>query len=101
MSQFSTVSIPQPKNWQDFERHSRLLFERSLSDPHTQNNGRVGQKQDGVDIWGRRGGGNGPLVGIQCKGKDSDYGGSVTQAELRRELKKTEKFRPALKEFIL
>ena len=78
-----------------------MLFEYALHDPATQNNGRSGQRQHGVDIFGRRGGGSGPLVGIQCKGKDSDYGEVVTDAELRREVKKTEKFRPELKEFIL
>jgi len=77
------------------------LFEYALGDPATQNNGRPGQRQHGVDIYGRRGGGPGPLVGVQCKGKDGDYGGVVTEAELRREVKKTEKFQPALSEFVL
>jgi tetratricopeptide (TPR) repeat protein len=101
MTDFTSVSIRPPKDWQAFERHSRLLFEYVLSDPSTQNNGRSGQRQYGVDVFGGRGGGAGPLVGIQCKGKDGDYGEVVTEAELRREVKKTEKFRPELKEFIL
>jgi tetratricopeptide (TPR) repeat protein len=100
MTDFSSVSIPQPKDWQAFERHSRLLFECSLGDPHTQNNGRSGQPQHGVDIFGRRAS-TGDMVGIQCKGKDVDYGGEVTNAELRREVTKTEKFQPSIKEFIL
>ena len=100
MTDFTSVSIPPPKDWQAFERHSRLLFELSLGDSHTQNNGRTGQPQHGVDIFGRRGG-DGNLVGIQCKGKDADYGGAVTNAELRREVKKSEKFRPPISEFIL
>lgn len=101
MTDFTSVSVRAPKDWQAFERHSRLLFEYSLGDPATQNNGRQGQAQHGVDIWGRRGGGDGPLVGIQCKGKDADYHGAVTKAELRREVKKSTAFRPSLKEFIL
>jgi hypothetical protein len=101
MTDFSSVSIPSPSNWQDFERNTRLLFEYSLRDPHTQNNGRQGQQQHGVDVFGRRGGGNGPLVGVQCKGKDADYGGEVTEAELRDEVKKSETFQPPLEEFIL
>jgi tetratricopeptide (TPR) repeat protein len=100
MTDFTNVSLPQPKNWQDFERLSRLLFEYVLGDPATQNNGRIGQPQAGVDIFGRRGG-DGPQVGVQCKGKDVDYGGVVTEAELRHEVKNSEKFRPALSEFIL
>jgi tetratricopeptide (TPR) repeat protein len=100
MTDFTSVSIPQPKDWPAFERHSRVLFEYSLGDPHTQNNGRPGQRQHGVDIFGRRGG-NGALVGVQCKGKDADYGGAVTEAELKQEVEKTKKFKPVLDEFIL
>ena len=92
MTDFTSASIRPPKDWQAFERHSRLLFEYALGDPATQNNGRSGQGHHGVDIFGRRGGGTGPLVGIQCKGKDRDYGDVVTEAELRREVKKTQKF---------
>jgi hypothetical protein len=95
MTDFTSVSIPPPKDWQAFERHSRVLFEYSLGDPHTQNNGRQGQPQHGVDIYGRRRG-NGALVGVQCKGKDNDYGGTVSDAELSREVKKTEKFVPPI-----
>jgi tetratricopeptide (TPR) repeat protein len=101
MTDFTSVSIRPPRDWQAFERHSRLLFEYALRDPTTQNNARPGQRQHGVDIFGRRGGGTGPLVGIQCKGKDSDYGGIVTEAELLREVKNTQKFQPDIKEFIL
>jgi tetratricopeptide (TPR) repeat protein len=101
MSDFAATSISPPKDWQAFERKSRLLFELSLRDPHTQNNGRTGQPQHGVDIFGRRGGAVGPYVGVQCKGKDRDYGKPVTERELRDEVKKSEDFRPPLREFIL
>jgi hypothetical protein len=101
MTDFSSISIPPPSNWQDFERLTRLLFEHSLGDPQAQNNGRQGQRQHGVDVYGHRGGGDGPLVGVQCKGKDADYGGEVTETELREEVKKSASFKPPLKEFIL
>jgi Restriction endonuclease len=101
MTDFTSVEIPKPKDWQAFERHCRLLFERSLSDPAVQNNGRPGQRQHGVDVFGRRDGGSGPQVGVQCKGKDSDYGGEVTETELKREVERTKKFEPPLDEFIL
>ena len=86
MADYSSVSIPPPKNWQDFERHCRVLFERILNDPSTCLNGRHGQQQNGVDIWGRRGGSGGHYVGVQCKGKDSNFGKKVTESELRREV---------------
>jgi hypothetical protein len=101
MPDFSSVSIPRPKDWQAFERQSRLLFELVLRDPGTQNNGRQGQGQHGVDIFGREGGGDGRLVGIQCKGKDADYGRAVTETELIREVGKTKAFQPPLTRFVL
>jgi hypothetical protein len=51
MADFTSVSLSAPKDWQAFERHARLLFESILGDPHTQNNGRSGQAQHGVDIF--------------------------------------------------
>lgn len=98
---FSSTSFPRPKDWQLFERQARVLFECIFGDPQTQTHGRGGQRQDGVDIYGRRDGGKGRLVGIQCKGRDADYGGPVTENELKKEVQKTEKFKPALEEFIL
>ncbi len=97
MTDFSSVSIPAPKDWQAYERHSRVLWACVLKDPLTQNNGTSGQRQHGVGIFGNRGGTGGPLVGIQCKGKDGHYGKKVTDKELRAEVKKTEKFSPPLK----
>jgi tetratricopeptide (TPR) repeat protein len=101
MTDHTSVSIPPPKDWPAFERNARLLFELSLKDPAVQNNGVSGQRQHGVDIFGRRGGGTGPQVGIQCKGKNADYGGRVTEKELRAEVEKTRKFVPPLDEFVL
>jgi hypothetical protein len=42
MTDITSVSFPPPKDWQAFERHSRVLFEHSLGDPQTQTNGRPG-----------------------------------------------------------
>ena len=101
MTDFSSISIPKPLNWQDFERNCRILFGYILNDPCAQLNGRSGQRQNGVDIWGRRGAQGTNWVGVQCKGKNADYGHDVTEKELRTEVKKALKFRPTLKEFIL
>jgi tetratricopeptide (TPR) repeat protein len=101
MTDFSSISIPKPLNWQDFERNCRVLFECILDDPNTQLNGRSGQPQNGVDIWGRRGGQGTLWVGVQCKGKDGDYGREVTEKELRAEVKKASNFMPTLSEFII
>ena len=101
MTDYSSVNIPPPKDWQAFERKIRLLFEHSLGDPHTQNNGRVGQPQHGVDVYGKRGGATGHYVGVQCKGKDSNYGGAVKKAELEAEVEASAQFNPEIREFII
>jgi hypothetical protein len=101
MNNFSATSFPRPKHWQDFERKSCILFSCVLNDPLIQLHGRGGQEQDGVDIVARRGGVDGPLVGVQCKGKDHQYGAKITHAELEEEVEKTKKFKPPLDEFTM
>lgn len=101
MTEHSSASIRPPKDWQDFERNSRILFECILNDIHVQMNGRTGQAQHGVDIYGRKDGQGRSWIGVQCKGKDAEYGGSVTEKELRTEVEKTRNFTPALSQFFL
>jgi len=96
MADYSSVSIPPPKNWQDFERHCRVLFASIFNDPSPSLNGRTGQPQHGVDIWGRRGGSGDHYFGIQCKGKNSNYGGKVTKSELRKEVENAHNFTPPI-----
>jgi predicted ATPase len=93
-------SIPRPKDWQAFERNARVLFACILDDPLAQTNGRSGQRQCGVDIYGTRKE-SGALVGIQCKGKDANFGRAVSTTELRSEVAEAKNFNPALDEFIL
>jgi thioredoxin-like negative regulator of GroEL len=95
----SSVTLPKPKLWQDFETHTRELFASVLNDPNTQKNGRSGQKQHGVDIYGYRDGRVDCLVGVQCKDKMEE--GEVTEQELRAELEKAKHFKPTISEFIL
>ncbi len=92
----SSTSLPKPKNWQDFENKMRELIACVLDYPNTQQNGRSGQKQNGVDIYGYRN--SDCLVGIQCKKK---FENSVTEKELRDEVIKAKAFKPRISEFIL
>lgn len=92
----SNRSLPKPETWQDFELHTWLLFRAELNDPATEQNGRQGQAQHGVDVYGRRNGKN--WVGVQCKQK-MDKG--VSEAELRDEVTKAKSFDPKISEFIL
>jgi hypothetical protein len=93
---FSSNSLPKPKNWQDFETQIRELFACVLNDPNTQKNGRSGQEQNGVDVYGYRT--EHCLVGVQCKQKLEKQ---VTDEELLAEVNKAKNFKPKISEFFL
>jgi tetratricopeptide (TPR) repeat protein len=97
VSSLFNISLPKPKDWQDFERKTRELFACVLADPNAQMNGRSGQPQNGVDIWGYRNEDRSILVGVQCK----KSGDEIEIAELEAELEKAKGFRPLISEFIL
>lgn len=96
----SSYHLPAPADWQAFERLTRDLFSSVWADPRAQLNGRTGQPQAGVDVFGTNlltGG----LEGAQCKGKDARYGHSVTVDELQDEVKKALTFTPRLTHYYL
>ena len=95
-----SLQLPPPANWQDFESLCCDLWREIWRDPNTQKNGRKGQLQYGVDIFGQ------PhqkslWAGVQCKGKDSYTDKILTDKEVRREAKKAKKFKPRLSQFII
>jgi tetratricopeptide (TPR) repeat protein len=94
----STLKVPPPEDWQDFERNMRDLFEAHWNATATMH-GRGGQAQDGVDFYGQPDG-NG-YHGVQCKDRDGRVGAKVTEAQLKAEIAKATEFRPALVHFIL
>lgn len=96
----SSYHLPAPADWQAFERLSRDLFSAHWNDPRAQANGRGGQPQAGVDVFGINSR-TGKLEGVQCKGKDARYGHSVEVAELREEVAKALTFKPALSHYYL
>lgn len=100
MSSFINQQINPPENWQDFEKLCAALWSEIWSDPNTRMHGRRGQKQHGIDVYGRIDG-SGDWQGVQCKGKDVRYGSQVTEAELKAEVKKAKKFNPRIKAFVL
>lgn len=63
-------------------------------------NGRSGQPQHGVDVFGKRSAAD-KFSGVQCKGKGGRYGHQVTEAELKEEVGKAKTFSPPLGEWIL
>lgn len=90
--------IQRPENWQDFESLCKMLWGEIWQCDEIQKNGRSGQGQRGVDVYGI------PVnevayYGIQCKGKDDYLDVNFTTTEIDIELTKAQKFKPLLKKF--
>ncbi len=60
-----SMKIPVSKDWQEFESLVRDAMTLRWNSPNLQKNGRPGQAQQGVDVWGPDE--IGRRVGIQCK----------------------------------
>ncbi|WP_156941668.1 hypothetical protein [Mesorhizobium sp. WSM2561] len=88
--------INAPSKWQTFEDLSCALFAEVWRDPTAQKNGRIGQPQHGVDVYGSPEWKPGTYFGVQCKGKDQGFGGKPTKAQFDIELGKAEAFAPPL-----
>lgn len=93
--------IPRPKYWQEFEDLCLALFKAVWKDPLAQKNGRIGQLQQGVDVWGAVDNVRVRFQGVQCKGKDESLGSKVTKSELVEEIAKAENFAPPLEHWVL
>ncbi|MGX5843702.1 hypothetical protein ACWGTI_23570 [Mesorhizobium sp. ArgA1] len=93
---FIDKQIAPPKSWEKFEELIRALFANIWGDPLAQMNGRTGQKQHGVDVYGTPTDTPGTFHGVQCKGKGGNYRAKATTAEFDTELAKAEKFLPGL-----
>lgn len=94
------LNLPHPSNWSDFQDLCFLLWKEMWRDPNAHHNGRNGQSQNGVDIWGKEVF-DLDYTGIQCKGKNKNYGSQLTTDEIDKECKKAVNFQPGLKSFIM
>ena len=88
-----------PEHWQDFEDLCKKLWGEIWKCPSIKKNGRVGQSQHGVDVYGIP---NCEMdyCGIQCKGKDDYTKAQLTEDEIDQEIQKALTFEPKLKRFI-
>jgi hypothetical protein len=100
MPLLSEMELPCPKNWQEFETLCLALWKEIWNDPNAQKNGRSGNPQKGVDIFGQPKSGS-HFHGVQCKGRDNFTNQKVTGSELRKEIEKAERFKPAITHFVL
>jgi hypothetical protein len=98
-------TLRRPANWQDFESLCKKLWGEIWNCPEIQKNGRLGQDQSGVDVFGMPNNED-SYYGIQCKGKteynDEQYNHpQFTEKEINEEIKKAKNFKPSLKKFYL
>lgn len=78
------VQIPKPKNWEDFEDLCHRLWRSMWGDPNACKNGRPGQAQHGVDVWGKPYYAN-KYNAVQCKLKNQSIGNALTIETVREE----------------
>lgn len=92
----ASLSLRRPNNWQDFETLCKKLWGEIWNCPEIKKNGRAGQTQHGVDVYGIPFGEDN-YYGIQCKGKDEYTNKQFTEEEIKNEVKKAKSFQPSLK----
>lgn len=92
-------TIRKPENWQDFESLCKKLWGEIWECHSIKKNGRNGQAQHGVDVYGVPTG-ESEYFGIQCKGKDDYSQAELTIKEIDEEILKAIEFKPPLKHFI-
>lgn len=94
------TQIQPPANWQDFETLCKKLWGEIWNCSDTiKKNGRLGQEQCGVDVYGSPNGIE--YYGIQCKGKDNYTRAKLSKSEIDNEISKAQNFKPKLKIFYI
>ncbi len=88
-------TLRRPANWQDFESLCKKLWGEIWNCPEIQKNGRLGQEQSGVDVYGIPFGED-EYYGIQCKGKNEYNDNQFTQKEIDDEIEKAKELDLAL-----
>lgn len=97
MSSLADSQLLAPKSWDSFEEMCADLFEREWQYPNTERYGRQGQRQNGVDIYGKTGADH---VGVQCKGKTRWPPKKLTVDEINTEVARALKFEPKLRQLV-
>ena len=95
MPTLSSMKIPPPKSWEEFEEITLDACKMRWENPDLQMHGRKGQAQNGVDIYGanhifRN-------IGVQCKNYDSE----LTLALVKKEIENAESFTPKIEMFYM
>jgi len=91
--------LRKPEYWRDFEDLCKILWGEIWNCPEIKKNGRMGQEQHGVDVYGVPSWEKSEYYGIQCKGKDEYTHAQLTKTEIDKEIEKAKLFKPSLKKF--
>lgn len=96
----ATTALPKPKSWDEFEDMCVDLLKRLWRTPYIFRNGRSGQQQDGVDIYGQPehlgGSTSQKYAGGQCKLTER-----LSLGTLQAEVEQAKSFVPALSEYLI
>jgi hypothetical protein len=91
------VEIPPPANWRDFELLTLNMCRQRWKDDYAERNGREGQAQSGVDVFGYNYSAN-ERTGVQCKKRKTKLNGvsapsnSLTTKEVKEEIRAAKTF---------
>lgn len=66
MPSFNQVKLPPPSDWQELQRMTCDLFKKLWKNNYTAQYGSIGQRQNGIDVFGFPNGSK-HIEGIQCK----------------------------------
>jgi hypothetical protein len=91
--------LPQPKDWNEFEDICADLFGREWGDRNAFRYGRQGQRQDGIDIYGKPS--NGGAAAVQCKGRRKWPPRPMTTDDIDEAVAEAKKFRHPITEFTI
>lgn len=97
---FRAKQIAPPRDWAVFEDLCLAIFRNEWNDALALKNGRIGQPQHGVDVYGSPSSQRDVFYGVQCKGKDRNFGAKATVRELKDELAKADMFVPKLEHWV-
>jgi hypothetical protein len=95
----ATSHLDPPKSWEELEEICADLFGREWKDNNTTRYGRQGQRQNGVDIYGRPDGKN--YAGVQCKGRSKWPSDPLRTTDIDEEVAKARAFSPKLSEYTI
>ncbi len=95
MPTLANMQIPPPKTWQEFEDITLSCLKIKWRSNDLKKHGRLGQPQNGVDIYGSDNLGH--RVGIQCKLAAEE----LTIDTIKKEAKKAESFKPKIQAYYM